>query len=451
MRRLILLTALSLVLAACGGGGGGATGRAGAGGKAVGGAAGDGASGRGGSGGASGGGGSAAGAGGIAVGGAAGGGASGANGSAGDGGAAGGAGDASVADAADGGASDAPSGTPGFDGAADAQQLDGGGTIQSLTLSTNDLVFDSTRKVLYATMNAPDGGSGVVTIDPASGTVSGPLLVGGIIPTVLAISDDCSALYVGVSTPAGPPSALAQIDGADCVRRIDLATMTVGPLVSLGSNTISKLSAGQIAAVPGSSTQYMVSRRQPGFQPDFAGLALFDGSTQLAQLDSFYGSGSSIAFVDQSTLIGCSNLESPSDLDRYSVTSTAIKPGTYVRDIIVSGRTRIAVGSGWIFASDGHAVNATTLAPLGKYGDGLKATFLDFAPIPDPDGATVWFLTYAGAGLALMDFDRTTFELRRNLPLSLSDLQNASAFVRWSPTGFAYRTYDKVYLIKLPN
>src|SRR5436189_3576740 len=77
MRRLNLLTALSLVLAACGGGGAGPTGGAGAGGKAAGGAAGGGASGSGGTGGGAGNGPGGAGAGGMAVGGAAGGGSSG--------------------------------------------------------------------------------------------------------------------------------------------------------------------------------------------------------------------------------------------------------------------------------------------------------------------------------------------------------------------------------------
>ena len=62
-------------------------------------------------------------------------------------------------------------------------------------LSTNDLVFDATRGVLYASTYA---GSSVLTIDPISATVTGALPVGNF-PTVLATSDDGSALYVGIS------------------------------------------------------------------------------------------------------------------------------------------------------------------------------------------------------------------------------------------------------------
>jgi hypothetical protein len=263
------------------------------------------------------------------------------------GGSGGGTGGASVGGAPVGGAG----------GAAGAPPIETG-PFQAFPLKVNDLVFDSTRGVLYASATA---GSSVLTIDPASGTVTGTLPVGGS-PSVLAISDGRSALYVGIDTPAGPSAP--QVSGADSVLRIDLASMAAGPPIAVGRN----FAVGQIAAVPGSSTQYTVSRRQPGFTPEFAGLALFDGNTMLAELDSFFSEGSSIAFIDRSTLIGCSNSLSPSALERYGVTTTAITPGTYVRDVISGGEgTRIALGSGWVFASDGHALNATTLQPLGRY------------------------------------------------------------------------------------
>ena len=226
MRRLTLLTALSLVLAACdGGASGGATG--GVGGKAVGGAAGGGASGKAGAGGGAkwprrrghgrdgrwrrgrrrclgsvataaarwrrrqrGRCGSAAGNGGSA------------GGSGGSGGGAAGAGGVSVGGAAGGGASGA-SGAAGLGGAAGPQPLDGGGTMQAVPLSTNDLVFDSTRRVLYASTNST--ANGVVTVEPASGTVTQALPVGGL-PSVLLPSAMIAAPSTSVSAhPQRPP------------------------------------------------------------------------------------------------------------------------------------------------------------------------------------------------------------------------------------------------------
>jgi hypothetical protein len=345
---------------------------------------------------------------------------------------------------------------PFFDGG--PWPLDGGGSIQSLTLSTNDLVFDSTRGVIYATLNPNgDAGNSVLTIDPASVKVTGALPVGGL-PSVLAISDDGSALYVGVNTPAAPPTVFPGVDGADSVRRIDLATMTPGPAVSLGSNTSSKLTAGRIVAVPGSSTQYVVSLRQPGFEPDFAGLALYDGNTLLSQLDAFYGSGDSITFASPTALFGCSNDEDPSELIEYSVT-TAITPatGAKVSGLLTGGQeTRITFNGGWVFANNGQTVSAKTFALVGTYNDSIIASFSNAAAVPDPDGADVWFLRTADSSSAgLLDFDRTTFQLRRTISLAPvtddGDLQNATALVQWSPTGFAFKTYSKVYVMTAAN
>jgi hypothetical protein len=454
-----------------GGGASGGTAGSGAGGNANSGGAGGGVGGRGGAGGAggsgaaAGGGGNAATAGtiggsGVASGGAGGsanaGGAAagrgavgGAGGSGGSTATAGGGGNAATAGAAGGG------GGAGSGGAGGARPLDGGGSIRSLPLSTNDLVFDPIRNVIYATMNTADPQSGVITIDPVSATVTRTLPVGGL-PSVLAISDNSLALYVGVNTPGAPPTLFPNIDGADSVRRIDLPSMTVGPVVSLGMDTGWIFRVGLIAAVPGSSTQFLVSRRHPGLTPDFAGLALYDGATLLTQLDAFFGSADAIAFASPTILWGCSNFLSASELTPFQVTPAAITPGTSLRGVIADAqRTRIAVNGDWIFANNGQTVSRSTRALVGTYQDSLIAMYPG-AFLVDADGANVWFLRTADPGkAALLDFDRTTFQLRRTIPLAGmmydADLVTATALLRWSATGFAFRTYSNVHLITLAN
>ena len=330
------------------------------------------------------------------------------------------------------------------------------GSIRSLLLYTNDLVFDPKRGVLYATTSVAPGGGAVVTIDPGSATFTNTLAVGGI-AGVLAISDDASALYVGISTPNAPSTPTPGIDGGDTVRRIDLASMTVGAAVSLGSNSLTKLTAGEIAAVPGSSTQYIVARRQPQIAPEFGGLALYDGTTLLTQLDAFYGSGDSIAFSDPATLFGCSNDLSPSQVTRYGVTSAAITAGMKLNDLIAGGEaTRITADAGWVFAGDGQTFNATTMAWVGTFddGNGNDRMYSRAAPVPDPDGANVWFLRTARSP-AVLDFNRSNFQLSRFISLAViaddADLSNASAFVQWAPRSFAFRTHSTVYLMTVPN
>ena len=322
--------------------------------------------------------------------------------------------------------------------------LEGGGSIRSLAFSTNDLVFDPSRGVLYATMNPTgDAGNSVLTIDPTSATVTGALPVGSN-PSVLAISDDGSSLYVG-------------IDGAHSVCRVDLASMTVGPLLSLVQNNADRNPsiASQIAAVPGSSTQYVVSRTQRG---GFPGLSLYDGDTLLTTLDNLLA-GDSITFTDSSTLFGLGTL-SPSDLVRFSVTATTITPGQDVKGLITGGNSRITSNGGWVFAADGQTVSAATLAAVGTYNASITPTgpnpvVIPSAVLPDADGTNVWFLR--GPDRVLLDFDRTTFLLRRSIsldPVSADvDLRlgNASALVRWSSTGLAFRTISAIYVLTVPN
>jgi hypothetical protein len=458
MRRLGLVVSVSvLALMGCGSGGGGA----GTGGSmATGGSAGQaGAAGMGGAAGKSGGGG-AGGAGIAGANGAAG--AAGTNGAAGThggGGAAGTQGAAGNGSAGTNGAAGATgSGGQGVDGG--VLQLDGGGSVQALPIVANDLAFDSTRGVLYATTNLnPDAGV-VLSIDPPSAKVTGTLSVGGI-PGRLAISDDDSALYVGINTP-DTPELFPGINGGNTVRRIDLTTMTSGPAVSMGTDNSTKLTAGQIVARPGSSTQYMVSLRQPGVTPDYAGLALYDGTKLLASLSSFYGSGDTIAFATPSVLVGCSNFQSASQLIEFAVNTTipgmeSIKAtSAKASGLITDGqKTQIVTGGGLIFANDGQTVDETHLIQVGTYSDSVLAKYPGPAPVLDPNGMDVWFLRTADPSHpALLDFDRTTYTLRRSISLaSLLDsyIESTTALVQCPPTGFAFLTDSKIYVLTLPK
>ena len=221
--------------------------------------------------------------------------------------------------------------------------------------------------------------------------------------------------------------------------------------------------AGQIAAVPGSSTQYVVSLRSPGVIPSFAGLALYDGATLIGKCDCGVSGGQSITFTDRSTFFGYNNDSSLFDLVRFSVGPTGITAGQDVTGLITGvGGMTITSNGGWIFALNGQTVSAATMTSVGSYDESggevissINNLVIDSAAVlPDADGANVWFLRTVDHA-ALLDFDRTTFQLpRRSISLeSVVDvsLGGASAFVRWSPTGLAFRTISAVYLVTVPN
>ncbi len=344
----------------------------------------------------------------------------------------------SIKDAGVGGASDAPAEAAPYDGGSGWQSVDGGPpvttygdgglpAVRCLSLPTNDLLVAPTGGGLFASVGSTSAlyGNSVVRIDPLSVAVSATVFSGSE-PAALAMSDDGASLYVG-------------LNGSDSVMRIDPATGIHDPPVNLGSTQFSgPRTAGQIAAVPGSSTQFVVARRNAGYSPSFAGLALYDGATLLGEWNAFTG-GESIAFVSPTVLFGYNNETTGFDLYELTLTPTGFQVGADTMGLISGFYATIRAEGGWIFATTGKAVVASTAQAAGQYATS--------GPVwPSPDGANVWFLTSAEV---LQDFDRTTFLSNRSItlpsiasgatPLSLDGL-SSTAFVFRTSTGVCIAT-----------
>ncbi|HVZ87340.1 MAG TPA: hypothetical protein VHG72_10245 [Polyangia bacterium] len=92
---------------------------------------------------------------------------------------------------------------------------------------------------------------------------------------------------------------------------------------------------------------------------------------------------------------------------------------------------------------------------VGTYSDSILAKYPGPAPVLDPNGMDVWFLRTADPSQpALLDFDRTTYTLRRSISLaSLLDsyIESATALVQCPPTGFAFLTDSTIYVLTLPK
>jgi VCBS repeat-containing protein len=113
----------------------------------------------------------------------------------------------------------------------DAYQVDENGelrvdpalqSVRSLQLNARDLVYDEVGGLFWASVpnnDIPSAGA-VVSIDPQTGQVSAPIVVGDR-PSALAVSADGQYLYIG-------------LDGSSTVRRLHIPTRTPGPAASLG-------------------------------------------------------------------------------------------------------------------------------------------------------------------------------------------------------------------------
>ena len=321
-------------------------------------------------------------------------------------------------------------GGPGWqneDASIDAESFADGGasTVTCLDLTAQRLVSDPARTVLYASVagTSPQLGNSVVRIDPSAVAITGTVFVGSQ-PNALAITDDSEWLYVGE-------------DGTASVRRVSLPTGSVGPPVYLGTGQYGPYTAGDIRAVPGTSTQYVVSRRQY-LTPDFAGLALYDGESKLSEWDSGGILAGTLVFAGPNTLYaGPDDDTTACDLSSFDLSGSSIQ---YVSDNSSFCGGRIASQAGWIFGENGAVFDVAS-------GQVLASTYPAQGPVwPDPNGTDVWFLSQG----TLTDFDRTTFTMKQSYLLpeqpSFSELYS---LVGWSSTGFAFLTPTQVCVVKV--
>jgi len=133
----------------------------------------------------------------------------------------------------------------------------GGGTSAPLTytayigIANNSMVFNPANGLLYVSVPSSAGppyGNSVVSVDPETGALGTPILVGSE-PDKLAITSDGHYLWVG-------------LDGASAVRKVDLTTGTAGLQFSFGGNSgiyANPPVALALAALPGAPDSVVVA------------------------------------------------------------------------------------------------------------------------------------------------------------------------------------------------
>src|SRR5436190_5073674 len=137
--------------------------------------------------------------------------------------------------------------------------------VRLVPLTTNDVVYSPTTKLLYASVpsSVGAGGNSIKTIDPTTGAVTSSVFIGSE-PNRLAMAADGTTLYIG-------------LDGAYSVRKFDASTQTVGSQFALGSDSFGgPFRAIDLAVAPGNSNLLAVARRTNNSSGN---IAAFDNGT----------------------------------------------------------------------------------------------------------------------------------------------------------------------------
>jgi hypothetical protein len=298
----------------------------------------------------------------------------------------------------------------------------------------NDVVYDSVRNVLYASIPSSAGsplGNTIATIDPETGALLDSIFVGSE-PNKLGISADASHVFVG-------------IDGARSVRTWQPATGSLSALTALVGRFGDQAVAHDFAVLPDQPSVAVVSADEVGSTANGT-LVLVDGSG-LTQLDNGFNSPNQIDFISPTILVGFDDSNTGFEANRWELDGTELtlldSQSGVVNSFDVEAEASLG---GLLYFSDGTLVDPETLNLMGTFNTGLSEREQLVEAVPELD--LVYFVAPSSSGdVVLSASDLNTFLTIDSiaLPIATSTTEdrgelivagtNRLAFV-WKPQEF---------------
>jgi trimeric autotransporter adhesin len=301
---------------------------------------------------------------------------------------------------------------------------------QVLDLLANDILFDPFTRQVYASLPSASptlAGNSVVALDPASGKLGTPVLVGSE-PNVMAETSDGEYLYIGLS-------------GANSLARFNLTTQSLEgtyPL-ALSSNPVA---ATWLSVMPGSDTSLAIDTSING------AVGIFDIL------------GSSGAFRSNVTGTYQGNFPtfaSPTEFYTYDDTTTGAE--FYRWNVTASGPTLIdgttlngfggfsgsfKLANGIVYGGNGGIIDPLTTPPsqlatlslLNGYGNGVE---------PDPATGLEFMVSQNSAGqftYTLIRYNTTQYVAEDFLPLPIPNSLVVLQMFRWGQDGLVLLAYN---------
>ena len=303
-------------------------------------------------------------------------------------------------------------------------------TINTISLRTNDLIYDPISGRLFASVPSSAGvpnGNSIVSINPFTGAVGSPVFVGSE-PGKLAVSDNGQYLYVGLG-------------GAAQVRRVNLTTMTADLQFSLGSDTLGPYYAEDIEVLPGLPNSIAVSRRNIGFSPRHEGVAIYDNGVKRPVETPGHTGSNVIEFAGSASILyGYNNETTDFGFRTMAINANGVTITNDASNIISNFGVDIEAEGSRIYSTSGRVVDPLSSTLLGTFNT---------SGVIEPDAFNNKMFILAGNNI--VPFNLTTFvPLGGNLAVPGIN-GNPSDLVRFGSNGLAFRTSgDQVFLIRDP-
>ena len=305
--------------------------------------------------------------------------------------------------------------------------------VNTLNLTTNDLIYDSVTNKIYASITSANGSNGnsIGVINPNTYLLENTIFIGSE-PTILAISDNGQYIYSGFS-------------GSSTVRRFDVASQTAGLQFSLGSDSSTgSYYAEDIEVMPSQPTTIAISRKNNGFSPRHEGVVIYDNNVMRPTTTPDHTGSNRIEFTSQNSLIGYNNETTEFGIRRLSVNSSGVSNVSVTQNVLSNFYLDFIYKDNYIYSFDGKVVDVTT-APfvIGQFSNATGPV------VYDSYYSRVCFASYDFSGnITFKRFNPNTFLLYDSLPISQA-FGSVKNIITCGNGCYAFNTTDnKVIIIK---
>jgi uncharacterized repeat protein (TIGR01451 family) len=313
-------------------------------------------------------------------------------------------------------------------------------TFEVVSLDINRLGFDPFTRKLFASIPSTATqvtGNSLVAVDPASGALGTPLNIGSE-PNRMAESGDGQYLFVG-------------LDGSKSVTRVDLTSMTQGPVFPINIPSFpgqtTQVAARDLAVAPGNNNLLAIDTGS------FSGNGLLDISgstgTMRPNLTGPY-TGSNLTFANSSTLYSYDSDTSGAEFNRWTVTSNGLTLNDntgYTLSGIGGFSGSYKLANGLVYGFGGGVADPRTTPPsqLGQFpvasAFGFGQSVQGSGVAPDPTSGRVFVLGETLAGSAnpvLLSYDSSRYVLLSSQ--QFTGLPSGLDLLRWGRDGLAWHT-----------
>ena len=312
-----------------------------------------------------------------------------------------------------------------------------GYSVRLIPAPASDIVSDRIGGLLY--LSSPSSSAAnpnsVFALDPVTGLL-GAVGYAGVDPSLEAVSDDGSYLYVG-------------LNGASGVQRLKLPTLAPDLTIPMGSDAQGALFANDIQVAPGLAHTLAVTRGHSIGGSD-AGVAVFDDAVSRPAIFSMVNNApAGDQWVQWNTVNTLDGFGSNGALYTLGVSAAGLSLVSAASPSALSNAGRSHLAGGALFLDGGYKVDPSTGALLGKYSVAAPASMSGVAPDTTHGRLFALVRDAPNNGVFLQAYDINTFAPIATVPLYGLNFASTGPLrlVRWGADGLATITADGLVVL----